>query len=527
MGTFFRQLVPALALLSAAVPAASAPAPVVHTASGPVAGLVRSSDHAWLGIPFAAPPVGELRWKPPQPHAPWRAPRAAQSFGTSCAQYETMDRFAAPSAAEDCLTLNVYAPAGPVKKGAPVLVWLFGGGLSAGSANDYDPASLVRQGAVVVTVNYRLGMLGFFANPALGADNASSNYGILDQIAALKWVRRNIAGFGGDPRKVTIFGESAGARSVATLIASPLAKGLFSGAILESLNYEATKSSLTDAQDLGRRFARQAGCEETGIACLRGLTTAQVLDAQRKTPPGPSFGGAVGGPDIPETLQSALRHGRFNRVPLIIGWNHDEFTWRNAINEVERGTRATRADYLVLARRLGRRDPAHADADAAAIISAYPLAGQDTPALVMARMQTDSYFVCGTRRFLRDLAGQAPAWAYEFDVPNSPQSNRPASFPVGSAHTTEIQYLFEGFHGATGTVNALSPRQLRLARQMQRMWIALARSGKPDSAARTPRWPQAAATGTPVLRLATSGPPLHPAPYADRNCDLWDRIAGD
>jgi para-nitrobenzyl esterase len=503
----------------------AAPVLAVTVDSGPLAGIIHNGMRAWLGVPFAAPPLGAARWTPPRQPIAWKSVRKADRFAASCAQEDTMGSFAAPSIAEDCLYLNVYSPLVTPPGGAPVMVWFFGGGFRAGSANDYDPTSLVRHGVVVVTAQYRLGILGFFLNPALGADNATGNYGILDQIFSLQWVQRNIDRFGGSPGRVTIFGESAGARAVALLLVSPLAKDLFSSAILESFNYEGTKNPAAEALAMGRRFARESGCHPEDVACLRGLSVQQILDAQRRTPPGLNFGGIIGGPDLPEAPQAALRGGRFNRVPIIIGWNHDEFAWRSAITEVDSGKAATEADYQQATRQFARTDPARASQDAAAVAAAYPLSGFSAPALAIARIQTDWLFVCGSRRFLRDVAGKTPVWAYEFDVRDAPQYNRAASFAVGASHTSEIPFLFEGFHGASGKPTPLSAVQSRLALQMQHLWTNLTAAGDPNIGKPAPHWPAAIATGLPVLVLRTGGSLPSDEVYTGRHCDLWDSIA--
>jgi para-nitrobenzyl esterase len=495
--------------------------------SGPLVGSVHSGVRRWLGIPYAEAPVGQLRWKPPQQPASWQAPRMADRFGASCAQYDTMGSFAAPSLSEDCLNLNVYAPRETPVKGAPVMVWIFGGSFVAGSASDYDPTSLVRQGAVVVTVNYRLGMLGFFSDPSLGIDNASGNYGLLDQTFALQWVRKNIAAFGGDPRRVTIFGESSGARAVAVLLASPPARELFSGAIMQSMYYDGTKDTNADTVALGRRFAMAAGCKPEDVECLRDLSVEQILDAQRRISVGRGLAVTVGGPDYPEPLELALRKGDYNHVPLIVGWDHDEGTAPNAVEEIRSGKHATEADYVSVTRQFARHDTANKETDAAAIAAAYPLSAFSVPALATAQILTDSMFVCGTRRFLRDLSDQSPAWSYEFDVRDAPQLIRSPSFPVGAAHASEIQFIFGGFHGATGQKKPLSRDQNRLALQMQRLWVNMATSGDPNNGKSALPWPKASTTGSPVLLLSTSKAASIKDAYDDRHCDLWDDISDD
>jgi para-nitrobenzyl esterase len=235
------------------------------------AGMLR-----FLGIPYAAPPVGALRWKPPTAAAAWTTVRDASTFASHCAQIA--GPFGTASASEDCLYLNVYTPStgpGPF----PVMVWIHGGALVTGESDDYDPSALVAQGVAVVTLNYRLGPLGFLSHPALSAEagGASGNYGLMDQQAALQWVQTNIKAFGGDPANVTVFGESAGGLSTFSQIASPLAAGLFQKAIVESGSYNLTPPDLATAQTWGTNFATGAGCTDQSAACLRALPVATIL----------------------------------------------------------------------------------------------------------------------------------------------------------------------------------------------------------------------------------------------------------
>ena len=275
-----------LAALSAAAPAvsagtvgprvASASGPVAGTANGAVLGLASGAVNEFLGIPYAAPPVGPLRWKPPQPAASWAGVRAATAFAPHCPQ--PASPFGKASTSEDCLYLNVYTPSHQ-QPGArnPVMVWIHGGALVTGESDDYNPAKLVADGVTVVTINYRLGALGFLADPALAdAKGQSGDYGLMDQQAALRWVQRNIANFGGDPGDVTIFGESAGGLSTLSQVASPQAKGLFEKAIVESGSYNLTQASLATAETAGEAFATKAGCASGTAACLRGLPVSGI-----------------------------------------------------------------------------------------------------------------------------------------------------------------------------------------------------------------------------------------------------------
>jgi para-nitrobenzyl esterase len=231
---------------------------VVGTADGQVRGLARGPVNEYLGIPYAAPPVGQLRWQPPQPPADWRGVRAATRFAPHCPQVAST--FGRASSSENCLFLNVFAPATRRGSGLPVMVWIHGGALVAGESDDYDPSALVAHHVIVVTLNYRLGALGFLAHPALAdkPGGPSGDYGLMDQQAALRWVQRNIRAFGGNPANVTIFGESAGGQSVLLQLVSPTARGLFTRAIAESGGYALGQASLASAEAAGQAFAAKA-----------------------------------------------------------------------------------------------------------------------------------------------------------------------------------------------------------------------------------------------------------------------------
>jgi para-nitrobenzyl esterase len=248
----------------------------VITERGPIRGILTPALRKFLGIPYAAPPVGKLRWRPPKDHTRWSAPLDATRFGNHCPQDASV--FGTASVSEDCLFLNVFTPNGAASEANnshsyPVMVWIHGGALTVGESDDYVPTKLVQRGdVIVVTINYRLGALGFLAHPALNAespDHISGNYGIMDQQFALKWVQRNIATFGGDPHNVTIFGESAGGLSVLSHLASPTAAGLFHRGIVESGAYELTLPTLADEESHGEAFAASVGCNDQSARCLR------------------------------------------------------------------------------------------------------------------------------------------------------------------------------------------------------------------------------------------------------------------
>src|SRR5580698_4063265 len=308
----------------------------VKTASGTVAGKEDGAVHTFLGIPYAAPPVGDLRWKPPMPAAKWDGVRKATEFGPHCQQGRVYDdmNFRDSGGSEDCLTLNVWVPAKSTSKKLPVMVWIYGGGFMAGSTSEarQDGRHLAQKGVVVVSMNYRLGIFGFLVHPELAKEsgrNSAGNYGLMDQLAALRWVHENIAAFGGDPANVTIFGESAGSFSVSAQMASPLAKGLFQKAIGESgaafSSHGLSFAPLAEREQKDAQLASSTLGVST-LAELRAIPAQKLLDAFSK-PGGPgafSFGPDVDGYFLPESVPATYAAAKQNDVVLLAGWNHEE-----------------------------------------------------------------------------------------------------------------------------------------------------------------------------------------------------------
>jgi para-nitrobenzyl esterase len=296
----------------------------IETHSGPVRGIANSNTIAFLGIPYAEPPVGALRWQPPKPRRPWQRTLDATHFGKHCPNLGVVLRQA--NASEDCLFLNVYVPkkawrhgSGVSRSRLPVMVWIHGGANVSGASEFYDPTPLVEigEGVVVVTMNYRLGPLGFLAHPALDAEgHAAVNYGVMDQQLALKWVRENIEAFAGDARNVTIFGESSGGLDVTTHLISPLSAGLFDRAIIQSGAYELDTPALAQSEELGLAFAKRAGCADQTAACLRALSADRVIaNAGEVGAPGSSINqSTVDGRVLPESQRAALEAGRVAHV---------------------------------------------------------------------------------------------------------------------------------------------------------------------------------------------------------------------
>jgi para-nitrobenzyl esterase len=350
------------------------------------------------------------------------------------------------------------------------MVWIHGGALTVGESDDYNPASLVARGVVVVTLNYRLGALGFLAHPALTAESshhASGNYGLLDQQAALRWVARNISTFGGNPRNVTIFGESAGGLSVHSHLASPLARGLFDRAIVESGAYQPVQATLASASQAGSTFASQAGCaDDQSTSCLRSLPVATILAKQSGGAPN------VDGYVLKQSIVDSFATGTFNRVPVIEGSNHDEWRLFVAQSEVQSGVPLSAAAYIpAIAATLG------VSLDVATALAAkYPLSAYPSPSVALGAVGTDVIFACNSRRLAGLLSAHVPTYQYEFNDPNAPMPFfPPVSFPTGAYHAAEIQYVFD-----SGT--ALDPAQRALSRSMVGFWTGFARFG-------TPFWP--------------------------------------
>jgi len=515
--------------------------PLVITEDGIFRGVATSTVNEFMGIRYAQAPVGDLRWKPP--HRPERATgvQDATQFGNHCPQ--PASPFGLASTTEDCLFLNVFTPArhsaagrdskdenhGP-GHGLPVMFWMHGGALVVGESDDYNPHRLAEQGVVVVTMNYRLGALGFLAHPALSAEAAdpdddndkehapsSGNYGIMDQQLALKWVKRNIEAFGGNPHNVTIFGESAGGLSTFSNLVSPSARGLFERAIVESGAYRLTLPGLATAEAQGAAFATAEGCADQTAACLRALTVEQVLAKENAA----GYVTNVDGRVIPQSIDTALASGAFNRVPVMNGSNHDEWRLFVALNDVFAGIIPTPANYpQVIARTLGI--PVAATGP---IVALYP-PGPSTQSteLALGAMGTDAIFACPAH-FADELASRfVPTFAYEFNDENAPQNFLPfAGFPYGAAHASEIQYLFD-LRPAIPSA-PLSADQQQLAGNMVDYWTAFAANGNPNQRS-TPVWPAFSFARQEMQSFVPPVPRNENTFAIDHKCAFWDAASG-
>jgi para-nitrobenzyl esterase len=487
-------------------------APEVTISEGRLVGdLENGGVKKFLGIPYAKPPVGDLRWMPPQRIAKWTGTRQATKFGPTCAQVTTLGPFAGPpNSNEDCLYLNVFTPDGLLngKSGAklPVLVWIHGGGYFDGASNDYDATKLVTRGKlVVVTFNYRLNLFGFLAHPALEVKGQpSGNYGVMDMQAVLLWVQRNIAAFGGDPNNVTLGGQSAGAGATAANLLSPGAKGLFHRAILQSGGYTpfATKAA---AEDKGKKFAMAAGCtpkDDKGgdiAKCLRALPAAKIASlAGTASATSPLVGGPfVDGQTIPRQTIDALQSGTFNKMPVMIGTTRDEGNFTNGIAQYFKPGRTalTEVDFRGYLQRTyggnagpGGGPPAYPKGTIDQVLAHYPVAKAG------AQMAWDGAHsdvqACRGQYMAAALSPQVPVYMYRFDDRTAPTyfPKMPGYQPL-AYHTADIAYVFTGYHGGPeGVPIHLSATQSKLSDRLVDAWANFARTGNPNGKGDMP-WP--------------------------------------
>jgi para-nitrobenzyl esterase len=440
---------------------------VVQTASGSVEGVEDDGVFTYLGIPYAAPPVGDLRWKPPVGPSPWTETLAATAKGDICPQ-EAFLGLPSPGFTpnEDCLYLNIDTPMEGVD--LPVMVWIHGGGFTVGEGLQADGGTagdvIARHtGMVVVSMNYRLGQLGFLAHSAITAespDGASGNYGMMDQTHALQWVQDNIAAFGGDPDNVTVFGESAGAFSVCGHLASAKSAGLFHKAILQSGSCERQWATLAAAEAQGDVFAEALGCgaEDNVLACMRGASADAVLAALPQAPnfgltpsdePGGVWGPIVDGSVFAEQPSDSFASGHFNQVPTILGFSREEarlFIWIGGL--ADPSFEVTEENYVELIAHLLNGDTELAERAAAE----YPLEDYSEPAVALAAVATDTIFRCPGKAEVAKLAAFTPAYLYQFEYPDGhsqlevalpyiPGAELP-TYDLAAFHGADIPYVF-------------------------------------------------------------------------------------
>ncbi len=480
----------------------------VTTASGKLSGVtLKSGVRAFKGIPFGAPPIGELRWREPQPVAKWDGVRKADRFGNVCVQPSqpqrnpnnvTVDLPDSPKMSEDCLYLNVWTQANRANDRRPVMVWIYGGGFTEGSSAIavYDGAELAKKGVIVVTLNYRVGPLGFLAHPELTRESGTSgNYGLLDQIAALTWVQLNIAAFGGDPKNVTIFGESAGSLDVSVLMTSPLSKGLFHRAIAESgaVVLVGEPATLAEAEKRGQETAaRWKVATDAPIEALRAVSTAAIMAAEPNYLLGdqipdvfPNLGITVDGYVFTRKPTQVFAAGEQHRVPMLLGSNG---------REQVPGSTVPKDLPAAIAKRYGPLAPRAVTLYAGAPDPVYGTAAE--------QWATDSSFRCSTvAQAVWHAAAGNPAFEYEFvHVP-------PERAALGATHASELSHVFGTYqHGVIGVgpPARATEADARLSDVMQRYWTNFAKTGDPNGPG-LPQWPKFDTKSRGYVEFATSG----------------------
>jgi len=478
----------------------------VRTDAGLVEGFadLGTSVRVFRGIPFAAPPVGERRWRPPQPVAPWPGVRKAAEFGSRCMQGRIFDDMVfRDEPGENCFYLNVWTPATSASDRLPVMVWIHGGAFQAGSTFEprQDGGRLAKNGVVVVGLNYRLGVFGFLAHPALTKESdrrASGNYGLMDQVAALEWVKKNIGAFGGDPGNVTIFGESAGSFAVSGLMASPLARGLFhraigeSGALFRTGDQALAPLSFAKSEEQGVTFAAAMGVDS--LAGLRSKAAEEVLQAALKVQPW--FSVNIDGYVLPNTARAIYAAGEQSPVPLLAGWNADEVRGGVVLHK----DKPTATSFIAETRkRFGERADAR--------LKVYPAASDEQALDSAAALAGDLFIGYSTWKWIEMhlRTGRSPVYRYSFDrkipvAPGTTVDGVPATAEdIGARHAGEIEYVF-------GTLDAVPdvvwpPQDHRLSDLMMSYWSRFARSGDPNGAG-LPDWPRyGEGGGFPVMHL--------------------------
>jgi para-nitrobenzyl esterase len=496
---------------------------IAFTESGLVIGSTTGGVSQFLGIPYAAPPVGALRWRPPKRYGffPGFALQATQ-FGSACTQPGGIG-------SENCLFLNVFRSEAEwgegERRGLPVMVWIHGGGLIDGSSTAYNPELLVKKGVIVVTINYRLGYLGFFAQSAIDAEgHLNGNYGLMDQQFALKWVRKNIAGFGGDPDRVTIFGESAGGQSVYAQLASPLASGMFRGAIAESGSYAEFQNYFSNVVTLaqgettgsqsvpsGAAIADSVGCTSQTASCLRAVPASTMI-AQEPFPLYPFVDGRL----LTQTISAAFASGEFNQVPVISGTNHDEYRLFVATGfDLVGKPILTSAEYDTATTALW------GPALGPPVLASYPFTSYPFGGEALGASGTDGVFSCPARNADQSLSKFVPTYTYEFNDENAPPAQALfgglLTFPLGAYHSAELPYLFPGVD-VFGLPATLSSQQVQLSDAMVSYWTKFAKTGDPNSF-EEPFWSPYSASSDEFQSL------IPPTPVVESNFNTGHRCS--
>ncbi|MDI1475335.1 carboxylesterase/lipase family protein [Polyangium sp. y55x31] len=503
-----------MALFCGARVSAAADPMVVRIEGGKIRGKAEGEVQVWKGIPFAAPPVGALRFRAPEPVKHWKGVLDASAFRSNCMQADDV-----PNISEDCLYLNVFRPAARTEKALPVMVWIHGGALVRGGASLYPGAGLARQGVVLVTLNYRLGRLGFFAHPALAREAPNEprgNYGYMDQIAALRWVQRNIAAFGGDPNKVTIFGDSAGGGSVLVQMTSPMSRGLFHRAILHSAGLPTARAAaiplreLPAAEKIAVDYASTlgiVGADAASLAALRSLPAEKLVAASdsnavlRELSGGPQVPGVAGpirdGRLVVESPEEALLAGRQAKIPVITGaTDHDLAT----------GSARTKEELFRIFGPFSARARTLYDPESNAELST-----------LVQNVHADRVMVEPSRHLAEAMvrAGQ-PAYFYRFSyVAESRRGKVP-----GATHAADVAFALDAPSVVTGDQTTYA--DWAMARTMSSYWVTFAKTGNPNSAGR-PAWRTYDLERRDVLHFTNDGVVFGPDPLKDR-LDLWKAV---
>ncbi len=500
-----------LALSALAATLSAATSDQVHISGGALEGTIgKNSVRAYLGIPYAAPPVGDLRWKPPQPVAAWTGVQKAEHFGNRCMQNDVFGDMVFKDAgmSEDCLNLNVWTPAKSARDRLPVMVWIYGGGFQAGATSEprQNGEVLAGKGVVVVSMNYRLGIFGFYSHPELTKESehhASGNYGLMDQLEALRWVHKNIEAFGGDPNKVTIFGESAGSFAVSAQMASPLAQGLFARAIGESGAFfgpTLSAKNLTQSEESGAKFATSQ--KAPSIAEMRAIPAEKLLKAAHAAGDY-NFGPNVDGYFLPKLPSEIYAAGKQAHVPLLAGWNAQEMSYPAVMGKVN--AEKFRQD-------VHKKFPK----DEEAILKLYP-SESDQQALSSAiDLASDQFIDFGTWKWveMQRKTGGKPVYEYLFGRvrPAAPDNkiNGMDAHLFGAVHASEIEYVFGAIDSLKGY--DWKPEDYKLSELIQTYWSNFAKTGDPNGPG-VPKWPKSDRhTNYAVMHLdvdAHSAPALH------------------
>ncbi|MCW9731990.1 carboxylesterase family protein [Avibacterium sp. 20-15] len=496
----------------------AAMAQTVQIENGKLHGGLADGVQFYKGIPYAEPPVGSLRWQPPQKAKNWQGIKDATKYGAQCPQNTDLGSFGKAGGSEDCLFINVFAPKdAKAHDHLPVLFWIHGGAWLVGASDDYNPSELAKKAhAVVVTLNYRLGVLGFFSHSSLDNEgHAFGNYGYMDQSLALDWVQKNIAQFGGNPKNITIFGESSGGNAVLAQVVSPWSKNKFQHAISMSGGISMLREpvffapfSLQRARAMNQKFVDAVGCQKDTANCLRQLPLHKILSEQNM---GNALQqGMIDGSFLQEHPADAIKNGRFNRVTLVNGITRNEGRFFAGLMENLTGNPMTKANYqAALEQTLGK-------ALTQKVMQQFPPEKYDSIAEAYADVFTSAFFACVANQANHWASRYTPTYGYVFADRTAPSYLMPATFPIGAGHTYELPYLFRGFHGGSGLKTTLNPLQDKLSEEMMQLWTALA---NPENS----KWQKFDAQKENYLLLKLPAAEMREQALSQHHCDFWDK----